>query len=279
MYQHDDYRRAAEHILTRAGLQPKIGLVLGSGLGGLTDTLANRTVVPYADISGWPQSTVHGHHGNLVIGELEGQIVAAQQGRAHYYEGYTLQQVTFPIRVMKEMGLHTVILTNAAGGVNPSYQVGDLMLIEDHVNLPGLVGASPLMGPNDDEMGERFVGLAQAYDRRLRQCALEVASRHDIPLHSGVYFGISGPAFETPAEIRMIRALGSDTVGMSTVHEVLVARHAGMRVMACSGVTNVAIDRVDGDIETNHLEVLEAAEIIVPRLTTILKGVLKNFPT
>ncbi len=279
MCQREEYRRAAEFIRGRINLQPSIGLVLGSGLGALADTLARRTVLPYADIPGWPQSTVVGHHGNLVIGELEGQVVAAQQGRAHFYEGYTPQQVTFPIRVMKELGIHSLILTNAAGGVNPSYRVGDLMLLEDHINLPGLAGANPLMGPNDDQLGERFVGLAQAYDRALRLRALEVARERNIPLHSGVYFGLSGPAFETPAEIRMIRALGGDTVGMSTVHEVLVARHAGMRVMACSGVTNVAIDTVESDLETNHLEVLEAAEIIAPRLTAILKGVLRNFPT
>ena len=279
MYQRGDFEQAAEVIRARTALKPTIGLVLGSGLGGLADTLVNRTVVPYGDIPGWPQSTVQGHQGNLVIGELAGQVVAAQQGRAHYYEGYTLQEVTFPIRVMKELGIDTVILTNAAGGINPAYQVGDLMLFEDHINLPGMVGANPLMGPNDDELGERFLGVAQTYDRRLRKRALEVARDNGIPLHSGVYFGLSGPSFETPAEIRMIRTLGGDTVGMSTVHEVLVARHGGMRVMACSGVTNVAIDAVDSEFETNHLEVLEAAEIIVPRLTTILKGVLKNFPT
>ena len=278
MSQREDFRRAAAVISDRIELMPTIGLVLGSGLGTLADTLADRSVIPYAEIPGWPQSTVHGHQGNLVIGEMEGQIVAAQQGRAHYYEGYTLQEVTFPIRVMKELGIHTVILTNAAGGVNPTYQVGDLMLLEDHINMPGMVGANPLMGPNDDELGLRFVGLAQSYDRRLRQLAQDVALEHGIPLHSGVYFGLSGPAFETPAEIRMIRTLGGDTVGMSTVHEVLVARHGGMRVMACSGVTNCAIDAVDSDLETNHEEVLEAGEIIVPRLTTILKGVLSNFP-
>ena len=279
MRQREEYRRAAEFVCGRIDLQPSIGLVLGSGFGVLADTLGRRTVLPYTDIPGWPQSTVVGHHGNLVIGELEGQVVAAQQGRAHCYEGYTPQQVAFPIRVMKELGIHSLILTNAAGGVNRSYRVGDLMLLEDHINLPGLAGANPLMGPNDDELGERFVGMAQAYDRALRMRALEVARERNIPLHSGVYFGLSGPAFETPAEIRMVRALGGDTVGMSTVHEVMVARHAGMRVMACSGVTNVAIDAVESDLETNHLEVLEAAEIIVPRLTAILKGVLRNFPT
>ena len=278
LYRREDFQRAADVIAARANKMPAIGLVLGSGLGALADELAERAVIPYEAIPGWPRSTVHGHQGNLVIGELQGQIVAAQQGRAHYYEGYALQEVTFPIRVMKALGIHTVILTNAAGGVNPAYQVGDLMLLDDHINMPGMVGANPLMGPNDEELGERFVGLAQAYDRRLRLRARDVARQHDIPLHHGVYFGLSGPAFETPAEIRMIRLLGGDAVGMSTVHEVLVARHGGMRVMACSGITNRAIDAVDTDLETNHEEVLEAGEIIVPRLTTILKGVLSNFP-
>ena len=166
MYQREDYLRAAELIRSRTSLQPTIGLVLGSGLGKLADTLAERKVVPYDEIPGWPQSTVVGHQGNLVIGEIEGQIVAAQQGRAHFYEGYSMQEVTFPIRVMKELGIHTVLLTNAAGGVNPAYQVGDLMLLEDHINMLGFAGANPLMGPNDEELGVRFVGMSQTYDRR-----------------------------------------------------------------------------------------------------------------
>ena len=278
MYKHENYQQAAAAIRRRASLRPDIGLVLGSGLGKLADDLGNRAVIPYESIPGWPRATVLGHQGNLVIGEMAGQIVAAQQGRAHYYEGYTMQEVIFPIRVMYSLGVRTVILTNAAGGINPSYQVGDLMLIEDHINLPGMVGANPLMGPNDDQIGERFVSLAQAYDRKLRRRALAAAQENGIPLHSGVYCALSGPSFETPAEIRMIRALGGDAVGMSTVHEVLAARHAGMRVLACSGVTNRAIDTIDTDSETNHEEVLAAGKVIVPRLTAILKGVLKNFP-
>ena len=277
MFTQEDYHRAATTIRERTSLQPTIGLVLGSGLGTLADKLDNRVVIPYQDIPLWPQSTVHGHQGNLVIGELAGQIVAAQQGRAHFYEGYHMQEVTFPIRVMRALGIKTLILTNAAGGINPAYEVGDVMLIEDHINIPGMVGANPLMGPNDDEIGERFVGLAQTYDRELRRLALQVASDNGIPLHSGVYCALSGPSFETPAEIRMLRTLGADTVGMSTVHEVLVARHAGMRVMACSGVTNKAIDVIDSQFETNHVEVLQAGQVIVPRLTTILKGVLKQY--
>lgn len=279
MFKREDFRRAAAVILERSALRPRVGLVLGSGLGKLADTLGERVSVPYSDIPGWPVSTVVGHQGNLVLGKLEGQIVAAQQGRAHFYEGYSMQEVTFPIRVMKELGIHTVLLTNAAGGVNLNYHVGDIMLLEDHINMPGLSGANPLMGPNDDALGLRFLGMSQAYDRHLRRRALEVAREQNIPLHSGVYFGLSGPFFETPAEIRMIRALGGDAVGMSTVNEVLVARHAGLRVMACSGITNRTIDAVDTALETNHEEVLEAGEIIVPRLTAILKGVLGNFPT
>ncbi len=278
LYSRADFQRAASVVQSRTSLRPSIGLVLGSGLGKLADELVEKVVIPYVDIPGWPVSTVEGHQGNLVIGELEGQMVAAQQGRAHFYEGYSMAEVTFPIRVMKALGIHSVLLTNAAGGVNKSYQVGDLMLLEDHINLPGMAGANPLIGPNDETLGLRFVGMSQAYDRRLRQRALEVAREHDIPLHSGVYVGLSGPFFETPAEIRMIRALGGDAVGMSTVNEVLVARHAGMRVLACSGITNQTIDAVDTDLETNHEEVLEAGEIIVPRLTAILKGLLSNFP-
>ena len=275
-YSRNDYEQAVSIIRERCSLMPAIGLVLGSGLGTLADTLQDRTAIPYEDIPGWPLSTVHGHSGQLVIGKLEGQTVIAQQGRAHFYEGYSMQQVTFPIRVMHFLGVKTVILTNAAGGVDPSFRVGDLMLINDHINFPGLAGHSPLLGANDDTIGPRFVGLAQAYDRNLRQIARSVATENNIPLHEGVYAAVSGPAFETPAEIRMLRTIGANAVGMSTVHEVLVARHAGMRVMACSGITNVAIDKVDSDAETNHEEVLEAGKVIVPRLTTILKGVLRG---
>jgi len=274
-----DFQHAANFILDRAGTQPGIGLVLGSGLGVLAEEIAQPVRIPYSDIPGFPLSTVPGHQGNLVLGKLAGQLVAAQQGRAHFYEGYSLQQLTFPIRVMKALGIHTVILSNAAGGLNRDYQVGDLMLLEDHINLPGMVGANPLMGPNDDALGPRFLGLAQAYDRRLRQRALHLARALSIPLHSGVYVGLSGPSFETPAEIRMLRRLGADAVGMSTVHEVLVARHGGMRVLACSGITNVAIDHVDSAQETNHEEVLEAGKVVTPRLSQIVKGVLRDFPT
>ena len=277
-YQAADYQSAIELIKECTDIIPEIGLVLGSGLGTLANEIENPVIIPYEKIPHWPQSTVHGHSGNLVLGTLEGKAVVAQQGRAHFYEGYTMKQVTFPIRIMHLLGVSTVILTNAAGGVDPSFSVGDVMLINDHINLPGLTGKNPLMGPNDDTIGPRFVGLAQAYDSKLRAKAREIAETHDIPMHEGVYTAVSGPAFETPAEIRMLRTIGANAVGMSTVHEVLVARHAGLRVMACSGITNVAIDAVDSDFETNHEEVLEAGKVIVPRLTKILKGVLKDFP-
>lgn len=278
MYAKADYDRAAAVITDNAPLQPSIGLVLGSGLGGLADTLEDRTVIPYGEIPGWPQSTVHGHSGQLVVGYLEGKPVVAQQGRAHFYEGYTAQQVTFPIRVMRALGVQTVILTNAAGGLNRDYQVGDLMLLNDHINFIGMSGNNPLVGPNDDTIGPRFLGMVHTYDAELRRQARRVAAEAGIILHEGVYICLSGPNFETPAEVRMLRNIGGDAVGMSTVHEVLVARHAGMRVMAYSGITNQSIDVLDTLLETNHEEVLDAGKILVPRLTTILRGVLRSLP-
>jgi purine-nucleoside phosphorylase len=274
-YTRADYERAVEVIRGRTQEKIDVGLVLGSGLGVLADQLDERTNIPYGDIPGWPASTVHGHAGQLVIGKLEGVPVVTQQGRAHFYEGYTLQQVTFPVRVMRAMGVNTLILTNAAGGINPAYRVGDVMMLNDHINFAGMVGNNPLMGPNDDSLGERFVGMAHAYDHDLRKLARHAADDAGLKLQEGVYACLSGPAFETPAEIRMLRVLGADAVGMSTVHEVLVARHGGMRVLAFSGITNEAIDHIDAVNETNHQEVLEAGAVLVPKLTTLLRGVLR----
>jgi purine-nucleoside phosphorylase len=275
-YNRSDYEDAIRIIRERTDIIPEIGLVLGSGLGTLADTIENPVFIPYEDIPNWPLSTVHGHSGRLVIGTLEGRKVVAQQGRAHFYEGYSMQQITFPIRVMGFLGINTVILTNAAGGVDRSYKVGDIMMLNDHINFPGLAGHNPLMGANDESIGPRFVGLAQAYDRSLRIKARELAKAHNLPMHEGVYAAVSGPAFETPAEIRMFQTIGANAVGMSTVHEVLVARHMGIRVMAFSGITNVAINQVDTEFETNHEEVLEAGKLLVPRLTTLLKALLKD---
>lgn len=273
-----DIDRAADIIRSRTTQQPKIGLVLGSGLGALADELDDRTVIPVADIPGWPVSTVHGHSGNLVIGTLEGQMVIAQQGRVHFYEGYTMQQVTFPVRVMRALGVDTLLLTNAAGGMNTSYRIGDLMMFSDHINLLGMGGQNPLIGPNDDTLGPRFPGMAQTYDTGLRRIARQVADAEGLPLREGVYVALPGPNFETPAEIRMLRLIGADAVGMSTAPEVIVARHGGMRVFACSGVTNVAIDQTDTDKDANHEEVLDAGKVLVPRLRALIRGMLRSLP-
>jgi purine-nucleoside phosphorylase len=274
-YSKADYELAVAAIKSKLVLQPKIGLVLGSGLGGLAESIENPVTIAYADIPGWPKSTVIGHSGQLVIGKLEGQAVIAQQGRAHFYEGYDLQQVTFPIRIMHLLGVETVILTNAAGSLHTDWQVGDLMLISDHINFVGMAGHNPLVGPNDDAIGPRFLGMVQTYDRTLRQLTHQVAQSENITLRDGVYVCLAGPNFETPAEIRMLRTMGGDAVGMSTAHEVLVARHAGMRVLAFSGLTNICIDDVDAPVETNHEEVLDAGAVLVPRLTALLRGVLR----
>lgn len=275
-YTRADYERAVEVIRSRTQQAVGVGLVLGSGLGVLADQLESRTVIPYDDIPGWPRSTVHGHAGQLVIGTLEGCPVVTQQGRAHFYEGYDLQQATFPIRVMRALGVDTLILTNAAGGVNPAFQVGDVMMLNDHINFVGMAGSSPLRGANDDSLGERFVGMAQAYDRDLRRRARQVAQEIGLTLREGVYACLAGPSFETPAEIRMMRTLGADAVGMSTAHEVLVARHGQMRVLAFSGITNKAIDVVDSDAETSHEEVLEVGTLLIPKLTALLRGILRT---
>lgn len=274
-YTRADYEQAVAVIRERSSEPLTAGLVLGSGLGALADTFADRVVVPYEDIPGWPRSTVEGHSGQLVIGKLEGKTVITQQGRAHFYEGYTPHQVAFPIRVMHLLGVKTLILTNAAGGMNPAYRVGDVMMINDHINFVGMAGNNPLMGPNDESFGKRFVGMVQTYDRDLRKLAHRVAGEAGLALHEGVYVCLSGPTFETPAEIRMLRTIGGDAVGMSTVHEVLVARHAEMRVLAFSGITNEAIDSIDVDAEVDHQEVIDAGKILVPKLTAVLRGVLR----
>lgn len=275
-YTIEDYKKAVETIHQFTDLRPKIGLVLGSGLGGLADQLEDSVAIPYDAIPGWPRSTVQGHHGRLVIGYLEGQLVLAQQGRAHFYEGYTMAQVTFPIRVMHFLGIETLILTNAAGGLNRNFKAGDIMLLTDHINFLGLSGQNPLMGPNDDSLGPRFLGMSHAYDRDLRNVALKVAESEGIALQQGVYASLSGPMFETPAENRMLLTLGADAVGMSTAPEVVVARHVGMRVLAFSGISNQSILELDSDADTNHEEVLETGLVLVPRLTAILKGVLRS---
>ena len=268
------YDEAAAYIRSRTRHTPTIGLVLGSGLGPLAEQIEAADKIPYGDIPHFPVSTVHGHAGQLVIGQLAGATVCAMQGRFHFYEGYSLQQVTLPVRVMKRLGINTLILTNAAGGVNPNFAVGDIMVMNDHINLVGMTGHNPLMGPNLEAFGTRFPPLNRAYTRRLRQLTVAVAAEQGMSVQQGVYTWLSGPNFETPAEIRMLRTLGTDAVGMSTVPEAIVAHHAGMEVLALSTITNVCIDLLDADNEPTHEEVNAAGKIIVPRLTQLLIGVL-----
>ncbi len=276
-FSRQDFETAANFIATRTQHRPTIGLVLGSGFGEFADAIQDADILPYGDIPHFPRSTVEGHKGRMVIGRMEGQTIMVMQGRVHFYEGFTMEEVTFPVRVMRAFGIDTLILTNAAGGLNPTFRAGDIMLIEDQINLLGLVGNNPLMGPNDPELGPRFPDMSTLYDRQLRQLAISVAEQAGIVLRRGVYVGLSGPAFETPAEVRMLRTLGADATGMSTTNEALVARHSGMRVLGFSGITNEAIDRIDSPRVTSHEEVLETGKILVPRMITLLRGILQRW--
>lgn len=265
---------AAQSIRQRLKAQPSVGLVLGSGLGGLADQVQNAVYIEYATIPHWPVSTVPGHAGRLVIGELAGKIVLVQQGRAHFYEGYSMAEVTLPVRVMRRLGIETVILTNAAGAIHPEFEPGDVMLITDHLSLIGMTGFNPLRGPNLEELGPRFPDMSQVYDRELMQLTREEAQKAGIALREGVYVGLSGPSFETPADLRFLRLIGADAVGMSTVPEAIVAKHSGMRVLAFSGISNKA--NLDGNTITTHEEVLESGKQIVPKLETLITRVLQR---
>jgi purine-nucleoside phosphorylase len=263
--------RSRASIAARGGAQPRVALILGSGLGGLADELSDAVVVPYADIPGFPRSTVVGHRGELAIGRLAAQPVAVLRGRFHFYEGYSMQQVTFPVRVLRALGCEALIVTNAAGGLRPDWAVGDLMRISDQVFLPGMAGHHPLRGENDDRLGPRFPAMVGAYDTELGRLAHTVAQEHGTTLREGVYVMVTGPSFESSAELRMLRAWGADAVGMSTAPEVVVARHMGMRVLGISLVTNLALP--DG-APANHQEVLEAGEAAKPKFGALLKGIL-----
>ena len=270
----DHFEEAAAVIRHAARVQPLIGIILGSGLSALADAVEDPVSIDYQDIPHFPVSTILGHKGRLVLGMLQGLPVVVMQGRVHYYEGYSMQQVTLPVRVLRQLGVETLVVTNAAGGLNKAFSSGDLMLITDHINLVGMTGANPLRGPNDDELGPRFPDMSKAYDRDLRLLAVAVASEAGLPLHQGVYVGLTGPTYETPADIRFLRLIGADAVGMSTVPEVIVARHGGMRVLGLSGISNVAIDQIDTEAEASHEEVLQAGKQLAPRMTTLIKGVL-----
>ena len=265
---------AANTIKKKLSLKPAIGIILGSGLNGLADSVQDAVTIPYGDLPNFPVSTVQGHAGRFVAGKFEGKNVLMMQGRIHYYEGYTMGQVTLPIRVMNRIGIESLIVTNAAGGVHPDFQPGDVMLITDQLNLMGMSGLNPLMGPNIDEIGPRFPDMSQPYDRAYCELSRKVAKDNKILLREGVYAGLSGPSFESPADLHFLRMIGVDAVGMSTVPEVIVARHGSMRVLGFSGISNKA--NLDGSTITTHEEVIEAGKIISPKIERIIRGVLRG---
>ena len=269
----DQIKEVAAVVRARLNVVPRVGLILGSGLNALAASVENAQIIPFRELPHWPLSTVTGHSGQLVVGELEGQPVFVMQGRVHYYEGYSMSQVTLPVRVMQALKIEILVVTNAAGGINPDFAPGDVMLITDHLNLAGMAGLNPLIGPNLDEFGPRFPDMSQAYDRELSALARKAAAQGGVPLHEGVYVGLSGPSFETPADLRFLRMAGADAVGMSTVPEVTVARHGGTRVLGFSGISNKA--NLDGNTVTSHEEVLAAGQVLAPKIETILRGVLR----
>jgi purine-nucleoside phosphorylase len=265
-------QNAAQFLKGKVQNTPKIGLILGSGLGVLADEIADAVKIPYEEIPDFPISTVEGHAGQLVFGNLNGSPVVAMQGRFHYYEGYHFDQITFPVRVMKELGVETLIVTNAAGGINESFSPGDLMIITDHINN---MGGNPLIGRNDARLGARFPDMSEAYSKELRNTAKEIAARLNIEVKEGVYVGNTGPSYETPAEIRMLRVLGGDAVGMSTVPEVIVARHSGLSVLGISCISNMAAGILDQPL--THDEVMETTEKVKANFLLYVKELVENF--
>ncbi|XP_048373939.1 purine nucleoside phosphorylase [Sphaerodactylus townsendi] len=260
-YTYEDGKKTADWLLANTKHRPKVAIICGSGLGGLADLLKDQVVFEYTKIPQFPHSTVAGHAGKLVFGNLSGKPTVVMQGRFHMYEGYPLWKVTFPVRVFSLLGVETLIVTNAAGGLNPEYKVGDIMVIRDHINMPGFAGVNPLVGPNDERFGARFPAMSDAYDRDLRKLAHTVASEMGCSgsLREGVYCSLGGPNYETIAECRFLQRLGADSVGMSTVPEVIVARHCGMRVFGFSLITNKAVLDYETKEKANHAEVLETS--------------------
>jgi purine-nucleoside phosphorylase len=273
-YPLDQIDRIADFVRSKTTYHPQVGIILGSGLGALATSVEFTTIIPYHEIPEWPVSTVVGHQGHLVIGKFEGKEVIVMQGRVHYYEGYSMGQVVLPVRVLQRMGVEILIVTNAAGAVNPHFSPGDLMLITDHINMIGMAGLNPLRGPNIDEIGTRFPDMSRAYDPTLIDLGRKVAAEENIKLQEGVYISLAGPSFETPADLRFLRIIGADAVGMSTVPEVITARHGGTRVLGISGISNKA--NLDGETITTHEEVLAAGEKMAPLLTTLIRGVLRR---
>jgi purine-nucleoside phosphorylase len=264
---------AADFIRSKISIQPEVGIILGSGLGSLAEKVKDAVIIRFSDIPHWVTSSVEGHKNRLVIGYLDNTPVLVMQGRVHYYEGHRMDEITFPIRVMQRLGIKSLVVTNAAGAIDPDYQPGDVMLITDHLSLIGMTGNNPLRGPNIQELGERFPDMSQAYDREYMDIARKVAHQEGIRLHEGIYICLSGPSFETPADLRFMRLIGANAVGMSTVPEVIIAHHGGMRVLGFSGISNKA--NLDGSTVTTHEEILQAGELIVPKLVKLIHGFLK----
>ena len=265
--------QATTYINEKFNSSPEIGLILGSGLGVLGDEIEEAVSISYSEIPHFPDSTVSGHKGKLIIGLLEGKTVIAMQGRFHYYEGYSLNQVTFPVRVMKQLGIESIIVTNAAGGINESFHPGNLMIISDHINN---IGDNPLLGKNDETLGERFPDMSKAYDPKLIQHASDCAKELNLQVHKGVYAANSGPTYETPAEVNMLRLWGADAVGMSTVPEVIVARHAGIRVLGISCISNMAAGILDQPLA--HSEVIETTERAREDFLKLVKKIISTIP-
>lgn len=267
----EDMQETAAFLRTKITTEPEVGIILGSGLGGLVKEIEIEIAIPYEEIPNFPVSTVEGHSGKLIFGRLSGKFVMAMQGRFHFYEGYTMQQVTFPVRVMKFIGVKTLLVSNASGGVNPTFRVGDLMILTDHINL---FPTNPLMGRNNPDLGPRFPDMSEAYAKVLVSKAEAIADRNGIKIQKGVYAGLSGPCFETPAEYRYVRAIGADAVGMSTVPEVIVARHGGTPVFAISIITDMGVGAEAGDV--SHEDVINVANSAEPKMTLIMKELIKE---
>ncbi len=264
-------RAASEVIRGKTRIRPQVAIILGTGLGALAEEIETEAAIPYSEIPDFPLPTVESHSGRLLFGDLEGQKVVAMQGRFHRYEGYSLQEVTFPVRVMRDLGAEILIVSNACGGMNPMWEVGDLMLIADHINL---LGDNPLIGPNADELGPRFPDMSEPYDAALQEVALAVARDQGIPLHRGVYVAVTGPNLETRAEYRFLRGIGADVVGMSTVPEVIVAIHGGMRVLGISIITDACFP--DSLQPANVEEIIRVAAEAEPKLTNLIRGIVSR---
>ncbi len=264
-------RQTSNYIKNKIREIPNTAIILGTGLGELVHEIDNKQIIPYAEIPNFPVSTVEGHSGNLIVGTLGGKKVLAMQGRFHYYEGYSMQQVTFPIRIFQALGIQYLFVSNAAGGMNPTFDIGDIMLIEDHINL---FPEHPLRGKNCDELGPRFPDMSEAYDKQLRLMAMEIAKEKNIKLQHGVYVGVQGPTFETPAEYYFFRIIGGDAVGMSTVPEVIVANHAKMKVLAFSIITDLGV--IGKIVEVSHEDVQEAAKIAQPKMASIMREIIQR---